>query len=254
MRIGVPFTVATMMWLNASGGVDAPQRPQQDLRLALLDDAARHLDVLGGDRLADVLDREPVAVQLLDVDDDVDLAGAAAAEVDLADAVDRLDAALHLLVGELRERPEAHRVRRQHDRHDRIRVGIHLLDDRRQHLRRQVAHRPGNLLTDVVGGVVDVALEHEAEGDGGAAFADALRQHLVDAGDAAQRLLERLDHGRRHLGGAGPRQLHADGDRRGIGLREEVDAEVAEGEDAQHHQRHDEHGGEDGPADAQLGK
>ena len=147
------------------GGVDAAQRAQQDLRLALFDGAARHLDVLGGDGVADLLDRQAVAVQLLDVDDDVDLAGAAAAEVDLADAVDGLDGALHLLVGDLGERAQAHRVRRQDDRHDRIGVGIDLLDDRRQHLRRQVAHRAGDLLADVVGGVVDVALEHEAEGD-----------------------------------------------------------------------------------------
>ena len=91
-RIGVSFTVAMMMLIELLGGVDAAERAQQDLRLALLDGAARHLDVLGDDGLLDLLDRQVVAVQLLDVDDDVDFAGAAAAEIDLADAVDRFDA------------------------------------------------------------------------------------------------------------------------------------------------------------------
>ena len=39
---------------------------------------------------------------------------------------------------------------------------------------------------------------------------------------------------------------------RGIGLREEIDAEVAEREDAEHDQRHDQHRGEDRPADAEF--
>ena len=73
------------------GRVDAAQRPQQELGLALFDRAAGNLDVLATHRVADLLDRQPVGVQLLDVDDDVDFAGAAAAEIDLADAVDRLD-------------------------------------------------------------------------------------------------------------------------------------------------------------------
>ena len=90
-RIGVPFFVATTMSLKSCGGVDAAERPQQQLPLALLDRAARDLDVLGDDRVAHLGHRQAVRVQLLDVDDDVDLAGAAAGEADLADAVDRLD-------------------------------------------------------------------------------------------------------------------------------------------------------------------
>ena len=90
-RIGVPFLVATTMSLKSVGGVDAAERAQQQLPLALLDRAAGDLDVLGDQRVAHLGHRQPVRVQLLDVDDDVDLAGAAAGEADLADAVDRLD-------------------------------------------------------------------------------------------------------------------------------------------------------------------
>ena len=38
----------------------------------------------------------------------------------------------------------------------------------------------------------------------------------------------------------------------GSALREQVDAEVAEREDAEHHQRHHQHRREDRPADAQF--
>ena len=82
-RIGVPFMVATTMLLNSSAGVDAAEGAQQQLPLALLDRAAGNLDVLGDHRVAHLLDRQAVRVQLLDVDDDVDLAGAVAADGDL---------------------------------------------------------------------------------------------------------------------------------------------------------------------------
>ena len=57
-----------------------------------------------------------------------------------------------------------------------------------------------------------------------------------------------------HLVGAraGQQQRHVD--RGGIGFREQVDAEVAEREDAEHHERHHEHRREDGPADAEFGE
>ena len=57
-----------------------------------------------------VLHRQAVRIQLLDVDDDVNLAGAATGEADFADAVDRLNDPRDLFVGELGERAQAHRV------------------------------------------------------------------------------------------------------------------------------------------------
>ena len=56
------------------------------------------------------------------------------ADRDLADAVHRLERAANLLVGDLGERPEAIESDDTHQRHDRIRVGIDLRDDRRQDL------------------------------------------------------------------------------------------------------------------------
>ncbi len=140
---------------------------------------------------------------------------------------------------------------RDDQRHHRVGVGIDLGDDRRQQRRRHVPDRARDLLAHVVGGVVDLALEDEADGDLAAAFGDA-RLDLVDAGDAADGLFHRLDDRRRHLVRAGARQLQRDADGGRVGLREQVDAEAAEREDAEHHQRHHQHRGGDRTADAEL--
>src|SRR5262249_44025950 len=92
------------------GRIDASEGSQQQLRLALFDRAAWYLDVLTDDGVANLLDGEAIRVQFLDVHDDVNLARAAATEVHLADAVDRLNCALHLLVGNLGQCSQAHRI------------------------------------------------------------------------------------------------------------------------------------------------
>ena len=48
----------------------------------------------------------------------------------------------------------------------------------------------------------------------------------------------------------GQPERHVNG--RGIGLGEQIDAEIAEREEAQHHERHHQHRGEDGPSDADF--
>ena len=50
---------------------------------------------------------------------------------------------------------------------------------------------------------------------------------------------------RGHLVGARAGQLQRDVDGRRIGLGKQIDAEIAEREDAQHHERHHQHRGED---------
>jgi hypothetical protein len=76
--------------------------------------------------------------------------------------------------------------------------------------------------------------------------------NLVDARDAADRLLHRLDHRRRDLVGAGAGQRQVDVHRRRVGARKQVDAQLAERKDPQHHERHDEHRREHRTADAQF--
>ena len=98
--------------LELIGGIDAPQRSERKRRLPLFEQPAGNFDVLLLHRVAYLIDRQAVRVQLLHIDHDLDFARATAGEADLPDAVDRFEAALHLLVGDFGERPQAHRVGR----------------------------------------------------------------------------------------------------------------------------------------------
>ena len=251
MRMGVPSLVATTMLLKSVRRVHAAEGAQQQLALALLDGAAGNLDVLRDDGLAHLVHRQAVRVELLDVDDDVNFAGASARQAHFADAVDRLDAAGDLLVGQLGQRSQAHRLGRDDERHDRIGVGIDLRDDGRKQRRRNGPEGAGHFFANVVDRLVQIALEDEAHDDARLALGDA-RLNLVDARHAADRLFHRLDDRRRHLVGAGARQRQGDADRRRIGPREQVHAQPLERERAEHHERHHQHRRRDGPADAEF--
>ena len=73
-RTGVPLTRRDDDVVELIGGIDAAERAQPDLPLALLERAAGNLDVLLLNRVAHLVDRQAARVQLLDVDDDVDFA------------------------------------------------------------------------------------------------------------------------------------------------------------------------------------
>ncbi len=231
--------------------VDAPERAQQQLALALLDRAARDLDVLRHDGVAHLGDRQPVRVELLDVDDDVDLAGASAGEADFADAVDGLNHARDLLVGQLGERAQAHRVGGHDERHHGIRVRIDLGDDRREQRRRHVPDGARHLLAHVVGRIVEVAFQDEPDRDLAPAFRDPCL-NFVDPGDAADGLFHRLDDRRGHLVGARARQRQGHAHGRRVGLREQIHAESLKRHGPEHHERHHEHRGKHRTADAEL--
>ncbi len=74
--------------------------PDQEVVALLGDPAGRQVQVLGPDGLADLGQRKVEEGQLVDVDLDLDLALEAADDLDLADAVDPLDAGPDLVVDE----------------------------------------------------------------------------------------------------------------------------------------------------------
>jgi hypothetical protein len=142
-----------------------------------------------------------VRIQLLDVDDDVDFASAIAAHRDSTYAVNRFERAHHLLVGDLGERAQARARAREHNAHDRIGVGILLLNDRRKRLGWNRSHGAGDLFADGVGRVLEVSFQDELDLDVGRTAGVDVRPHLINAGDAAEGVLHRHDDGRRHLVG-----------------------------------------------------
>ena len=250
-RIGVPFLVATTISLKSAVASTRPsvRSSSWPLPCSTVPPGISTFSATTASRTCG--DRQAVRVELLDVHDDVDLAGAPAGETHFADAVHGLDHAGDLLVGQLGERAQAHRVGGHDERHHRIRVRIDLGDDRREQRRRHAADGAGDLLADVVGRVVEVALEDEPDRDLAPAFRDP-RLDFVDPGDAADGLFHRLDDRRRHLVRARARHGQGDADRRGIGFREQVHAESLERHRPEHHERHHEHRRKHRTADAEL--
>ncbi len=80
-------------------------------RVPRLEAAGRQVEVLGAERVGDVLDGEPEPGEPRRIDQDLDLALAPADEVDAADAGDALDALLDDVVGELGQIARSERCR-----------------------------------------------------------------------------------------------------------------------------------------------
>ena len=233
-------------------GIDPPDRADPQLVGPAGDPSPRDLDVLALDGLLHVVDGEVVGEELVGVEEDADLALARSGEGDLAHPVHGLEHALDLLVRDLRGLAQAALACHHHPDHG-IGVGVGLLDHRGQDVGGQLAQGARDLLTHVLGRVLDVAFEHELRGDAGVALGGA-RGQLVEPGERAQGFLDgQHDLGGHFLGGgAGKPQGDVDGG--GIGAGEKVDPEVAEGEDAEDHQEAHQHHREDGTPDAKGGE
>ena len=213
----------------------APARPQGHRRGALFDAPAGNLGVLGLNRARDVGDRQVLRPQPVGVDEDVDLAGPAAHDDDLADAADAFELTAERLVrvlGDVADR----RVGRDRERHHRRRVGIELLDHRlfdrawqeREHAVDAVAH--------LLRRHVAVLLEQERDDD----LRDALggvRAQLVDAADRVDGLLDLVADLGFDLLRRGARQPGRDHDGGEVDLREAVEPKLREGEGADDGQR-----------------
>src|SRR5215470_4861324 len=234
------------------GGVDAPHRAHAHLAFAANDAASGRFDVLLADRVLDFVDRDAVCAQAFGVDVNANLALAAPAHRDLADAVNGLQNPPDLFVGDLGRLAQA-AVAGHGDGHHGFGIGVGFLNDRRDDVRRQLAHRAGDLLAHVLGGVFDAAFERELDGDRRRPFGDS-RAEFVNAADGRKSLFDRQRHLRDHLFRLSAGQIYADEDRRGIGLRKEIDSKVAERENPEHYQKADEHHRKYGPLYANFSK
>ena len=158
MRMGMLPRVATTISENSSGRVSRPTA-DREFAHALLETAARQLEILRAQRRRHVRGRQLVGVETIGIELDLDLPAARAEEDHLADAVDRFHALLDVLLeeGEL-DRGQRRRDREHHDRH---RVGVLLLHDRRIGGLGQVADDGSTLAANLLRGDVGVLREVE---------------------------------------------------------------------------------------------
>ena len=225
-----------------------PQRAQHQLAPGLLHAAARHLHVLRLQRRPHVLHRQPVRPQAVRVEGHLHGAHARAHEVDGAHVGHGLEVLLEELVREEGDLLEV--ARRGHrERQDGGRIDVELVHDGGLGAGREAREDGVDLVADVLGRKVAVALVKELGGDAGEALA-AVGAQLVKAGDGVDDLLEWLGDGRLDLLGRGPPQRGRHGDDRQLDVGDLVNAELRKREQAHHHEQQVEHRGEHGPANA----
>ncbi|MGY3540200.1 hypothetical protein ACVIIY_004420 [Bradyrhizobium sp. USDA 4515] len=200
--------------------------------VADVDAALRAVGVGARQRRADVFQTDAVFVEGLR--DQIDAHGRqrAAADHDLADALDLRQLLRQHRGGGVVEIAARQRIRRQRQDQDR-RVGrVDLAVGRiAAQAGRQVGPRRIDRGLHVARRAVDVAVQPELQRDAGRAHR-ARRRHLGDVGDLAEMSLERTcDRGRDILrAGAGQRRLHRDG--REIHLRQRRHRQLEERDNA----------------------
>ena len=233
-------------------GLDASHRPDHELAPGLIEAPARQLQVLALDRFAHLADRETLRREAIRIHRDVDGALLPAEHDDLSDTGERLDVLLHLPareLGHLAQVPAA----RERDAHHRNRVHVELVDHRRVRTDGQLRQDGRHLVAHVLRRGVARLLEHELHDDGRQALLGNAAE-LVDAVDRVDRLLEDLRDAGLHLLDARALQRGGDRDDREVDVRKEVEPEATVGEEAEHDQRHDQHGREHRAADEDVGE
>src|SRR5262249_50868371 len=228
------------------------ERAQRQRAVGLFDAAPGHFQVLSPERLFDLRDGQVVSPQLVAVEIDVDLALAPADDQNLADAVDRFDLTPQRLVGVLGHLAQA-AVRRDRDGHDRRGVRVELFNRRLLDVVRQIRQRAVDLVANVLGGFVKVALQLESHEDQRDAFGRG-RTQFVNAADGVDGLFDLVGDLGLDLLRRGARQSRGDGNGREFDTREALYRQPVIREDAQYHQRHYEHRGEDRATDTNFGE
>ena len=152
----------------------------------------------------------------------------AAADVDLADALDLRQPLRDDRRREVVHTAARHRVRRHRQNHDGRVGGVHLAIGRvAREVRRQLAARGVDRGLDIARSARRCRDPERTAARRGRAQA-AGRGHLAHAGDPAELALERRRHARRHRLRAGARQARVTDDRREVDLRERRDRQQPE--------------------------
>jgi hypothetical protein len=177
----------------------------------------------------------------------VDLALAAADDLDEADLVDLLELGADHVVGDVEELA-LRQVGGERERDDRLVGRVQAPDDGFLDVVRELALGGAHAIADLLLGVLDVGLERELGDDA----RDALlvdRGQALDAGQGGDLVFEGLGDERLDFLGTGARVGGGHRDDREGDVREEVDAQAREGLKPHGQHDQDDAGNEDGAAD-----
>ena len=213
--------------------LNAPHGAQGDFRGSGQETSAGDFDILPLDGAADLIDGQAIGVHSVFVQQQLDFAMPVAGERDFADVLNGFEDLFDLLVDDLADlllRP----VSGNGDRKNGIRIRIHFLNDRRERVSRELVGNRRDLVPHILHCVLDLSLEDESDHDPGASLLGSGAQ-FIDPGDSIYNFLDRFGDLSLNLFGAGSGQAGLDDDHRKIRFGHQVQAELAVGSDAQHH-------------------
>ena len=168
--------------------------------VALVNLAERDVLVLGAQQVDDAIDRQVERANLLLGQLDVNLAAQAAIDGDGGDAGHALETLRQIVLGDLAQLDavELPSTAFDADAHDRRRARVELEHDRRVRFLRQPSAYAIEAVADVVGRLVQVHAPRQVERDAAGSFRRR-RLETLEAGDRAERLLDRPRHELFHL-------------------------------------------------------
>ena len=250
------------MLANSFGIGEPPERLDRDLERAglfhrrLIENAARHLDVLSLQRQRHVGRGQAERLQAIRIEPDAHRIVAAAEHRDRADAVDPGQRVLDLQGRVVGDEQRVARAVGRDEMHDHHQVGRALVDGDadRPHVGRQPRLRDRHAVLHLHLRDIEIGAEIEAHRDGEASVRRRVRRHVEHVLDAVDLLLDRRDRRRRDHVGAGARILPGDLDhrRRDFGILRDRQTEI--GDRAEDHDHDRDHGGEDRPVDEEMGQ
>lgn len=230
-------------------------RAHEETLAAFLDAAAGGIHVFVLQARNDVVDVDTEPREFLLVDRDVDLVLEAATDLDCGDTRDRFDALLQIVVGEAAKLLELRftglALHREPEPDDRIGRWIEAQQQRLLRFQRQLQRV--ELVAHLKARHVHVGAPSELEHDVGLAGARD-RMHLAHVLDDADGLLDRLADQVLDFERCGAFVLGAHGQRRIGQVRQQVDLEAEQSDQAEQHQGQRQHADRDTPARGQLGQ
>ena len=211
----------------------------------------RRRQVLRLQRLHQLNDADAGRLQIARPDLDDHLALDAAGQVDLGHAGDAAQPPRDARIGHPRQLGAAQPRRRQRQRDDRPVRRIEPGQDRLLHLLRQVVADARDLVADLLRRLLRILLEHELDDDVAEAVERA-RRHPVDAADAGDHLLDRLDDLALDDVRRGPGIRNGDDDDRRVDFRVLVGVEQHQRDETEDDERQHGDDGEDGAFDGGI--
>ncbi len=227
------------------------QGADDELARFLVEPPAGHFEILSGQGPPHVLNDQVVGAELLDIDGNLHRPGAGADQADRPHIGHRFQVLFDELVRDVADFPQI-AGRADADGEDRNRVQVKLVDDRRIGPGGKAGENGVDLVAHVLGRDIPISFQEKLDDDlrhplGG----DAAQ--LVDPLNGVDDLLQGLGDARFHFLRGRPSQRRGHGNDGQFDIGKLVDANIAEGKPAQHHQEQVDHGGEDRSPDAKVG-